>query len=109
MASNAAAVMDSLEMRTLNVFNYMVAGQTVNAARMKLASTDNAYLLVSADQMHFVMFATINRSASVHRDTEETADWDAIHLAIHAIQTLVVLMLCVKLTLAAQFASVQKG
>lgn len=109
MALNAAAVVDTLEMRTLNVFNCMVVGQMANAARMKLASTDNACLLVNADQMHFAMFVTINRSASVHRDTEETAGWDAVHLATHVIRTHVVLTLCAKLTLVAQCASVLRG
>lgn len=77
-------------MRTLNVSSYTVAGQTANVARTKLASTDNAYLPVNADLMPYVMFLTINRSASVHRDTEATADWDAVHLAIRATRTHVV-------------------
>lgn len=107
--SIAAAIADTLEMRTLNVFSCTVAGQIASAARTKLASTDNARLPVNADRMHYAMYVTISRSASAPRDTEETADWDAVHQAIHAIRIRADLTPCAKLTPVVQCVSVRRG
>lgn len=83
--SSAAAEVDSLEMRTLNVSSNTAADPIASAVQTKLASTDSACRPANADQMRYAMFEITNRSANVHQDTAETADWDVVHPAIRAI------------------------
>lgn len=73
MASSAVAEAGSPEMHTLSVSSYTDVDQIASVVRTKPVSIANVCPHVNAVRMHYVMFAIINRYASVLQDTKEMA------------------------------------